>query len=492
MSTQLYDSLSGQLVYRRRRALRGQWRPVVLGLIAGDALCIAVGFYLAYVLRFWTGWTIFDPGGDVRPEFYTLTIALLVPCWIALFALYGLYNPRNLFGGTAEYRTIFNACTLGLVVVIVITFFEPDFVIARAWLILAWLSSLTFTSLWRFGMRRLIYAMRRRNHLSQRVVVLGANGEGRAIAEQFSSNPAAGVQVVGFIDEQLPVGTEVLPDMPVLGPAAAFLAIVEQSRADTVIIADTDLVRNRLSSIYGAIDTLRRLDVCLAPGLFELLTVGVSVREQGSVPLLALNKTRITGLHAFGKLVIDRLGALLGLVLLSPMLLVIAVLIYREGGGPALYRRRVVGVDNQLFDAFKFRTMYSDGDALLSDAQRAELQTTGKLKEDPRITRIGRFLRRTSLDELPQLLNVLLGQMSLVGPRMITQQELRHFGRWQHNLVTVRPGLTGLWQISGRSDIGYEERVQLDMHYIRNYSLWLDLHIIVRTLPILISGRGAY
>lgn len=144
------------------------------------------------------------------------------------------------------------------------------------------------------------------------------------------------------------------------------------------------------------------------------------------------------------------------------------------------------------FDAFKFRTMYVDGNSRLSPAQRAELQEQGKLKDDPRITQIGRLLRRTSLDELPQLVNVLCGQMSLVGPRMITQDELRHFGRWQHNLLMVPPGLTGLWQISGRSNLGYEDRVRLDMHYIRNYSLWLDLYIIYRTIPIVIGGHGAY
>jgi lipopolysaccharide/colanic/teichoic acid biosynthesis glycosyltransferase len=136
--------------------------------------------------------------------------------------------------------------------------------------------------------------------------------------------------------------------------------------------------------------------------------------------------------------------------------------------------------------------MYEDGDRRLTPAQREELAQKGKLKDDPRITRVGKFLRRTSIDELPQLINVLLGQMSLVGPRMITAAEMHHFGRWQHNLLMVRPGLTGLWQISGRSNLGYADRVRLDMHYIRNYSIWLDLLIIYRTIPALLKGEGAY
>jgi lipopolysaccharide/colanic/teichoic acid biosynthesis glycosyltransferase len=259
-----------------------------------------------------------------------------------------------------------------------------------------------------------------------------------------------------------------------------------------VIIADTALVRDRLATIYGAMETLRQLDVRLSPGLFELLTTGVQVREQGFVPLLALNKTRITGLHAVSKILIDRLGALVGLIILSPLFALVALLIIFEDQGPVLYRRRVMGTDSRPFDAFKFRTMRRGGDDLLSPEQRQELRESGKLKVDPRITKIGAFLRRTSIDELPQLMNVLIGQMSLVGPRMLTQEELRHFGRWQHNLLTVRPGLTGLWQISGRSDLGYEDRVRLDMQYIRNHSIWLDLYIIYRTIPTVLGGHGAY
>jgi exopolysaccharide biosynthesis polyprenyl glycosylphosphotransferase len=278
----------------------------------------------------------------------------------------------------------------------------------------------------------------------------------------------------------------------VLGSVRSFEAIVEQTGADTAIIADTAMVRDKLAAVYGAMEALRRLEVCLAPGLFELLTIGVQVREQGSVPLLTLNKTRITGLHALTKNLIDRVGAGLGLLLLSPLFALVALLIHLDSPGPIIYRRRVVGASNRTFDAFKFRTMRVDGEALLTPELKAELRETGKLKDDPRITPLGRFLRRTSIDELPQLVNVFLGQMSLVGPRMITVDELHHFGRWRHNLVTVRPGLTGLWQISGRSNLGYEDRVRLDMHYIRNYSIWLDLYIIFRTITVVITGQGAF
>jgi lipopolysaccharide/colanic/teichoic acid biosynthesis glycosyltransferase len=155
----------------------------------------------------------------------------------------------------------------------------------------------------------------------------------------------------------------------------------------------------------------------------------------------------------------------------------------------------VLGIGGKGFDAFKFRSMKVNGEEIL-DAHpelRVELETTHKIKNDPRITNVGRFLRRTSLDELPQLFNVLLGQMSLVGPRMISPEEVKEYGYMQMNLLTVKPGMTGLWQVSGRSDLSYEDRVRLDMDYIRNYSIWLDMHILMfQTLPVVLKGRGAY
>jgi exopolysaccharide biosynthesis polyprenyl glycosylphosphotransferase len=470
---------------------RVQWRVLTLTLVVGDALCVTLGFVTAYMLRFWTNWNIFE---QVEPRlgFYTLVTAALVPCWMLTFVLYGLYNRRHLLGGPPEYARIFNSCLLGVLLVVVVSFLIPGFVVARAWLLLSWACVLALCVGWRFLMRRVVYGLRRYGYLTERMLVLGANAEGLAIAAQLCDWPSCGARVVGFIDEQAVVGAHPLPGIPVLGSAATFSTTVLEHDIDTVIIADTAVVRERLPQIYGAMETLQQLDVRLAPGLFELLTTGVQVREQGSVPLLLLNKNRITGGHAFCKAAIDRVGALCGLLLLSPLLLLIALAIKYHDGGPVLHRRRVVGVGKQPFDAFKFRTMHVDGARLLNPAQRDELAREGKLKHDPRVTRVGRLLRKTSLDELPQLINVVLGQMSLVGPRMLTVEELGHFGRWQHNLLTVRPGLTGLWQISGRSDLGYEERVRLDMHYIRNYSLWLDLYIIFRTIPIVVAGHGAY
>ena len=194
------------------------------------------------------------------------------------------------------------------------------------------------------------------------------------------------------------------------------------------------------------------------------------------------------------KSIVDFSLTVIGLALISPLLVILAVIVKLDSPGPALYRRRVMGRGGTQFDAFKFRTMLVNGDEILAahPELRAEWEREQKLKDDPRITRSGRWLRKLSLDELPQLFNVLGGQMSLVGPRMIASVELARYGDDAMELLTVKPGITGLWQVSGRSDLGYADRARLDMEYVRTRSFWLDLKLLLLTLPTVIMKKGAY
>lgn len=194
------------------------------------------------------------------------------------------------------------------------------------------------------------------------------------------------------------------------------------------------------------------------------------------------------------KLMLDYAITIPALFFLLPLLAIIALAVKLDSAGPIIYRRRVLGKDGREFDAFKFRTMFVDGDEILAQYPklRAELKRNYKLKDDPRVTRMGQLLRKFSLDELPQLFNILKQDMSLVGPRIITRHELEKYGQWGETLMTVMPGLTGLWQVSGRSDTSYDERVNLDMEYIHNWSIWLDVKIVLRTVPAVLKGDGAY
>jgi lipopolysaccharide/colanic/teichoic acid biosynthesis glycosyltransferase len=232
----------------------------------------------------------------------------------------------------------------------------------------------------------------------------------------------------------------------------------------------------------------------MSSGLYEIITTGLSVKELAYVPLVGVNRVRLTGVEMVIKAALDYALAVPAVLVLSPLLAGLALLVRLDSPGPIIHRRRVMGVNGRQFDAFKFRTMRQDGDEILAQRPdlRAELALTHKLKDDPRVTRVGRFLRRYSLDELPQLFNVLRREMSLVGPRMISPAEMTRYQQWGINLLTVHPGITGLWQVSGRSEIGYEERVRLDMHYIRNWNLWLDLQLLWQTIPAVLRARGAY
>jgi exopolysaccharide biosynthesis polyprenyl glycosylphosphotransferase len=367
-----------------------------------------------------------------------------------------------------------------------------EYDISRWWLVMVWFFSIATVGTSRFLYRRVIFRLRERGFFTRRVLIVGANEEGQQVATQLQNSPRAGIEVVGFVDPQATLGTQA-GGFPVLGDLASIGSLIGRMEAEELIVIPTALDREALLGIYRdwGKDGVR---IRLSSGLYELFTTGVRVKEEGFVPLFTLNRTRITGVDAVVKTVMDYAIASTAIVLLSPILLIISILIKRSSPGPVIYRRRVVGLYGRVFDAFKFRTMVPDAEAHLqaSPELQKEWEETGKIQNDPRITTVGRVLRRFSLDELPQLFNVLRGEMSLVGPRMITPAELHHFGRWRYNLLTVKPGLAGLWQVSGRSDLSYEERVRLDMHYIRNHTMWLDLQLMVATVTAVLAGRGAY
>lgn len=487
-------SVGGVVPKTRARRRTIGLKQVVLALPVLDALFISVSFILAYHLRFKSSWLPYY--APFSPQFYWTLLSLLVPTWLLIFAIYGLYTPRYLFGGTREYARVVNACAVGVMAMIVLSFMyrgveQP---ISRGWLLIYFSLSVFTIISYRFASRRLIYRLRQRGLFLKRSLIVGANQEGQVMAEQFRSVPTAGVHVVGFVDDTLTRGT-VVNGLPVFGNSKSLKTLVEEREIDELIVAPTSLSREAFLDIYRTFSSNGSgVEVKLSPGLFEILTTGATVQEVGSVPLVSLNRLRITGIDAFLKSALDYVGAAVGLILLLPFLLLIALLVKLDSPGPALYRRRVLGVGGQTFEAFKFRTMRVDADEYLEQHPELaeELEHNGKLKNDPRVTRLGKFLRKASIDELPQVINVLKGQMSLVGPRMISTPEWAQFGKWKHNLLTVKPGITGLWQVSGRSELSYEDRVRLDMHYIRNYTVWLDMRILFNTFGAVLRGRGAY
>jgi exopolysaccharide biosynthesis polyprenyl glycosylphosphotransferase len=485
-------------VLRSSGGLQSQQRLYRAFLIVGDAFVLLIAFSLAYWLRFTVGVAI-SPEIVPNPQDYLVLSALLIPVWLTIFALFGLYNFNMLLGDITEYGRVFNAVTWGMMTVMVYGFLNPEFVIARAWLVFSWLYAGLLISLFRFFMRRIAYRARRFGYFVAPTIIVGTNKEAVALADQLRDSAGSGLEITGFVsvnDKDVHTLGDQMHGIKLLGSIENISEILTTHNIQEVVIATTAMDSEQLVQVSQRL-TSQHDDVRmrLSSGLYEVLTTGMEVTTRNSVPLTSLRKLRLSRAEVFAKSMLDYMLIALALPLLLPLFVILAVLVKIDSPGPIFFRRRVLGVGGRPFDAFKFRTMYVNGNAILDQHPelKAELERTQKLKNDPRITPLGKFLRRTSMDELPQLINVLLGQMSLVGPRMISPSEHELYGRMKLNLLTVKPGLTGMWQVSGRSDLSYDDRVRLDMVYIRNYSIWTDIQILFfQTLPAVTKGRGAY
>lgn len=471
------------------------WEWILFGIILliSDGLNVALALRFAYLIRFELPLSIFDPQALTSIDYYEGLILLVIPTWLLIFLFRGLYKRNNLLGGVQEYHLLFEANTLAMIIIIAVGFFEPRFIFARGWILIAWFSAFFFTAMGRFLLRRVAYFLRTYGYFLSNAVIVGYNQESAEMAQQLNDVRYSGLNLLGFVISsenkiELDKKIKVLGDFNQLGD------VIEQHHIDEVILTSSALSREDLLDVFEKFGTSDKVKLRISSGLYEIITTGLSVREFAWVPLVEVNKVRLTGSEQFLKTALDYGLSIPILLLISPLLLLISIAIKVDSRGPVIHRRRVLGVNGKEFDAFKFRTMVVDGDAVLDryPEKKAELVQYHKIKDDPRITRVGRFLRKTSLDELPQLFNVLRNEMSLVGPRMITAPELVEYKKWGINLLTVKPGITGKWQVSGRSDISYQERVRYDMYYIRNWNIWMDIQLIIQTIPAVLSKRGAY
>jgi exopolysaccharide biosynthesis polyprenyl glycosylphosphotransferase len=471
-----------------------QWRMYRATLVAVDVLALVLAFGLAYWLRFGVNLPLLrtEVVGDL--DFYRQAAVVIIPLWLLLFAALGLYSEANLLGGTREYALVFNAVTAGVVVVVLGTFLSQGFVLARAWVVLSWALGFLSVATARFCLRRGVYHMRSRGWFLSSTLIVGTNAEALSLADQLGHWRSSGLQVLGLVSTTPElVGTRVR-QLPVVADLANVGEIIDRYGVEEVVVATSAVHRADLVDIFRELGTREDVELRLSGGLYEVLTTGLTIKEMGFVPLINVEPARLTGGDWVLKSFLDIGVSLVTLALLWPLYLALALAVKLDSPGPVLHRRRVLGMGGREFYAYKFRTMVCNGHEVLAadPALAAELASDHKLKDDPRVTRLGRVLRKYSLDELPQVFNVLAGDMSIVGPRMISPEEHAKYGSWDLNLLTVKPGITGLWQVSGRSDLSYDERVRLDMNYIRNWTIWLDLQILLQTIPAVLFGRGAY
>ena len=302
-----------------------------------------------------------------------------------------------------------------------------------------------------------------------------------------------GFQVVGFADDDPEKRGERIHDAPVLGGCGELTDLIQRFEVDDVLIALPMHAHERMREIVVALDAAP-VRVRLVPDVFHLVAGRAMAEDVWGLPLISVRAPVITGFDRFVKRMFDLVLAGVALVLMAPLLAVLALAVYLDGGRPIVFAQRRVGETGRMFTMYKLRTMVADAESRQEEALQhgAAVDAVYKPLNDPRVTRVGRFLRRTSLDELPQLWNVLRGEMSLVGPRPELPWVVERYESWQRQRLAVLPGITGWWQVNGRGELPLHENVEYDLYYIQNYSPMLDLTILLRTLWVVARGRGAY
>ncbi|MFI6262302.1 sugar transferase [Micromonospora sp. NPDC051006] len=412
--------------------------------------------------------------------------------WLVMLAALGAYDRQALGRGTEELKRVVRAnVAMAAAVSFLALGFKKD--LSRATVAAIILCLLLYALVARFAARVVLRRIRRSGRASQKVLLVGRLSDALALHEVVTRNPGAGFRPIGIHLPNHPrPGERVTAPVPVY-VGWDLVPLVQQLGADTIAVCGpASLESYELRKLAWQMEGTG-LNLVVVPQVTDVTGPRIHVRPIEGLPLLNVEEPTISGLSLLTKSVLDRAAALLGMVLLSPVLLAIAIAIKVSDPGPVMFRQTRIGYQGRAFKVWKFRTMYTDAEQRL-EALREQNESDGllfKIKDDPRVTPIGRHLRALSLDELPQLINVVFGQMSLVGPRPLPTEDDDYRGDVRRRLL-VRPGITGLWQISGRSDLTWDDAVRLDLHYVDNWSLVYDLGILWRTASVVLARRGAY
>jgi exopolysaccharide biosynthesis polyprenyl glycosylphosphotransferase len=463
------------------------WTSLYLRCAAlADCVCALMAGLLAFKVRF-------SSPAHALDAYLALSLSLPV-FWLFTMALCGAYDSRFIGVGSDEFRKVVNGGVF-LTAAVAFVSYAARADIARGYVVVALPCTMIFDLFARYTLRKRLHKLRRLGRCLRRVVVVGHASVVADLAAELSRAIHHGLSVVAacLADQASPAASEIAGVPAVVG-LGGITEVVEQFQADTVaVLACPEMSGARLRALAWELEKTDT-DLCVAPALLDVAGPRTTIRPVAGLPLLHMDHPEFTGARQLIKTGFDRAMALLTLLLLSPLFTVVAVAIRCSDGGPVLFRQIRVGRDGRSFNLYKFRTMVPD-----AEAQREQLSALNetdavlfKIRNDPRVTRVGARLRRWSVDELPQLINVLLGDMSLVGPRPALPKEAALYGDHVRRRLMVKPGMTGLWQVNGRADLPWEESVRLDLRYVENWSFVLDLQILWKTLAAVLRGSRAY
>ena len=467
-----------------RRSTRSPLKPK-LTLVAADLFAVVVSAAVASLLL--ARWRQDLETGAVQLWW---TSFASTPLWLAVMANQRLYNTRFIERRIDELRRIVNAVVLGVASVILVAG-AANVLLPRQGLVILAVTACVVISIERNIARRLFRNLRSRGRMVRRVVIVGSNHEARDIAAMLNAEPWLGYQVIGFVDDES-LSQEPVPGLTLLGGLADLPEVLSDIPQASVIVATSAVESAKTNRL--ARDLLEMgINVELSSALRDISSSRLTVRPLGRFPVVYLEPRRRSGWRALAKRAFDMCGAGMGLLAASPVLLITAVAIKLDSRGPVLFRQVRVGQHGKEFHVLKLRSMVTDAEARLAELKEHN-EADGplfKMSDDPRVTRVGRFIRKMSIDEIPQLWNVLRGDMSLVGPRPALPHESEEWDSLLSQRLRVKPGITGMWQVSGRSDTSFDDYTRLDLYYVDNWSLTTDLAILAKTVPVVVSGSGA-
>jgi exopolysaccharide biosynthesis polyprenyl glycosylphosphotransferase len=450
-------------------ALR-RYRRIAIGLVLSDAICVVVALLVSYALRY---------QGELVPAREAVVLAIAPLVWIAVFATFHLYAPQHL-SAPEEFRRVIGASGVGIILLVMGSFWSNSS-FSRAWVGLTWVLVLVLELVPRRWFRLYQWRLRMDGRLAMRTVVVGTSAEASRLVEILRA-PDSGYRPLGYVQATGPSGTT--NGLPVLGRIDDLDGLVREQAVDCLFVAPTEIIEADMSRVTH-VARQTQVEVRVLANLPQMLTTRMALLKVGPAIAVALRPVRLSGPQAVMKRIIDLTVATFGLLLTLPLWPLIAFAIVVDSRGPVFFHQERVTKGGRTFRMHKFRTMRTDHHAL--DTTKPFF----KLESDPRLTRVGRLLRRLSLDELPQLWNVLIGEMSMVGPRPLPTNQVEANPDLLTPRLAVPAGVTGWWQINGRSQVTAGEALRLDLFYIENWSPSLDLYVLMKTFGAVVKGQGA-
>jgi exopolysaccharide biosynthesis polyprenyl glycosylphosphotransferase len=467
-------------------------RKIVLLESILDFLLINAAFAVAYLIRYAFRFpiTVAEANYINYSEYIPISIGLSLGL-LPIYRLEGVYSAVRGRSWLEEMYGLLTATFTGIVILVFVFFFFRPQYYSRLIYLYAGILIVLFLTTERVFIHLILAFLRRRGIGVDRALIVGCGQTGRAILRSVVAQPGLGYQIEGFVDDD-PTKTNIGP-FQFLGGTAALSSVLRERQVDEVIITLPWHARDKIIKIMELCES-SNARVKIVPDLFQLSLSRVAVDAVGGIPLIAVKEVTISGGSLALKRALDLIVGIILCLVLLPVMALITLVIKWTSPGPAIFSQRRVGRSGTFFTAHKFRTMRVGAEQEVPGLTHLN-EATGplfKIRNDPRLTPFGRILRRLSLDELPQLWNVLRGEMSLVGPRPPIPTEVEQYEDWHKKRLEVPPGVTGLWQVSGRSELTFDEMVMLDIYYIENWSPWLDMWILLKTIPTVLTARGAY